>query len=198
MRTRRIISLWVLLLCFTCAWACAQDSPPRVEVFAEGGSSSLSNGAVGGYCNALGGCIQYGSFSNGGRLFTGARFRFTPHDAIEASYSYSPNPIPNPVYSDRFDLFSFNYVRYLAIRPGVQPFVTAGVGANRFSGLPNLVIPPGNFHFAGNFGGGTDLIVQRHVALRLELRDYVGGQPSYLPGTSHTIVPSAGIVFRFK
>ncbi len=197
MRTRQIISLFVLLLWFACPWVCAQDSPPRVEVFAEGGSSSLSNGAVTGYCQ-LGGCVQHGSFSNAGRFFTGARFRFTRHDAIEVSYSYSPNPLPSQVYSDRSDLFSFNYVRYLAIRPGVQPFVTAGVGANRFSGHPYDLIPPGNFHFAGNFGGGTDLIVQRHVALRLELRDYVGGQPSYLPGTSHTIVPTAGIVFRFK
>jgi hypothetical protein len=41
-------------------------------------------------------------------------------------------------------------------------------------------------------------VLQRHVALRLELRNYVSDQPLPLTGTSHNLVPSAGVVFRFK
>jgi hypothetical protein len=77
----------------------------------------------------------------------------------------------------------------------VQPFATIGLGADRFSGTSN---PPTSFNFIRNYGGGTDIVLQRHLALRLELRDYVGGQLNGFIGTSHNIVPSAGLVFRFK
>jgi opacity protein-like surface antigen len=156
------------------------------------------------------------SFSKTGRLFAGARLRFTRHDALEASYAYSPNrfsvqqgtvSVGSPY--NRVDLISFNYVRYLWANTPIQPFVTAGLGANRFSG-PQMasaaVYPPevwpfnsdNGYQFTWNYGGGADLVLQRHFALRLELRDYVTGQPSFITGTSHNIVPSAGIVFRFK
>jgi opacity protein-like surface antigen len=157
------------------------------------------------------------SFSKTARLFTGARLRFTRHDALEASYSYSPNhfslqPAGQPALSayNRVDLISFNYVRYLWAKTRVQPFVTAGVGVNRFSVPSNasavfygLVNADNGWQFAWNYGGGADLVLQRHFALRLELRDYVTGQPkpsfvTGMGGTNHNIVPSAGIVFRFK
>jgi opacity protein-like surface antigen len=146
----------------------------------------------------------------------GARFRFTPRNALEASYSFSPNQfsvqqgtgMAGPLY-DRVDLVSFNYVHYLWAKTRIQPFTTAGLGLNRFSG-PGLVVVSGllpgpypfntdnGYQFAWNFGGGTDIVLRRHFALRLELRDYVTGQPSFITGASHNIVPSAGIVFRFK
>jgi opacity protein-like surface antigen len=114
---------------------------------------------------------------------------------------------------NRVDLFSFNYIRYLWVKSRVQPFVTAGVGINRFSGPSNAsaviegyVSADNGWQFAWNYGGGADLVLQRHFALRLELRDYITGQPKSIStsgitgmgGTSHNIVPSAGIVFRFK
>jgi opacity protein-like surface antigen len=164
------------------------------------------------------------SFSKTARLFTGARLRFTRHDALEASYSYSPNHftvqqsgLPAASAYNRVDLISFNYVRYLWVKSRVQPFVTAGLGINRFSGpsgavpvavttLSGYVNADNGWQFAWNFGGGADLVLQRHFALRLELRDYITGQPkpnsisgiTGLAGTSHNIVPSAGIVIRFK
>jgi len=160
------------------------------------------------------------SFSKTARLAAGARLRFTRHDALEASYSYSPNHfslqaagLPAVSGYNRVDLISFNYVRYLWAKTRVQPFVTGGVGANRFSGPSNAsAVVSGYFtadngwQFAWNYGGGADLVLQRHFALRLELRDYITGQPkpssvsglTGLTGTSHNIVPSAGIVFRFK
>lgn len=203
MRIVRVTLLGVLLLSLASSMAWGQGTPPSVEVFAEGGGSFMSNGALGGYCNAdssFGGCTYYSrGFSYGARLFAGARFRFTSHDAIEASYAYSPNPFALPYAPNRLDVISFNYVRYLDIRTPFQPFATAGAGANRFGGSTASGLSSYNgFRFAGNYGAGADIILTRHVALRLELRDYVGGQPSFATGTSHDLVPSAGIVFRFK
>jgi opacity protein-like surface antigen len=203
------------------AWG--QGAPLNVEVFAEGGGSFLNNGTglISVVCPMV--CTPSGcppcpsgaatsSFSKSGRALAGARLRFTRHDALEASYSYSPNHFSlqeeagslSSAYN-RVDLISFNYVRYLWIKTRVQPFAAVGVGTNRFSGPASasavhlgLVGADNGWQFAWNYGAGADIVLQRHLALRLELRDYVTGQPSFITGTSHNIVPSAGIVFRFK
>ena len=220
MRVIRIIAPWVLLLFFTCSWAGAQDAPPRLEVFAEGGGSFLNNGAGGTLvwvscapmiCLPVPSSVA-SSFSKTGRVVAGGRLRLTRHDALEASYSYSPNHLSlqegtqslGSAYN-RVDLISFNYVRYLWTSTRVQPFATAGLGTNRFSGpssatavVSGLVSANNGYQFAWNYGAGADFVLQRRLALRLELRDYVTGQPSFLTGTSHNVVPSAGIVFRLK
>jgi opacity protein-like surface antigen len=145
-------------------------------------------------------------------VVAGARLRFTRHDALEASYSYSPNlfSLQNGTLSlgsayNRVDLISFNYVRYLWLRTRVQPFATGGLGTNHFSGpwsgsAAGLAVGKADngYQFAWNFGGGADLALKRRLALRLELRDYVTSQPSFITGTSHNVVPSLGIVFRLK
>jgi len=216
MRNIQVIAPWFLLLFFTYSCADAQDVPPRLEAFAEGGGSFLNNGT--GQAPIM--CITEfecpplatSSFSTTGRVVAGARLRFTRHDALEASYSFSPNHFSlqwargslGSAYN-RVDLISFNYVRYLWVRTRVQPFATLGLGTNRFSGPSSasavhlgLVSADNGWQFAWNYGGGADLVLQRHFALRLELRDYVTGQPSFITGTSHNIVPSVGIVFRLK
>ena len=232
MRNARIISLLILLLLLVFPWARAQDPPPRLEVFLEGGGSFLNGSSgqivvmcpaaacpIGVPCSCPSGALS-NTFSKTARAFAGGRYRFTRHDALEASYSYSPNhftmqPSGLSVVSayNRVDLFSFNYIRYLWVKSRVQPFVTAGLGINRFSGPSNAsaviegyVSADNGWQFAWNYGGGADLVLQRHFALRLELRDYITGQPKSIStsgitgmgGTSHNIVPSAGIVFRFK
>ena len=231
MRSVRIIPPLILFLFLAVPLACAQDPPPRLELFLEGGGSFLNGGSGQERvvcppcpnCNVT--CASSSvpvtsSFSKTARLFAGARLRFTRHDALEASYSYSPNhfslqPAGQPAVSayNRVDLISFNYVRYLWAKTRVQPFVTGGVGANRFSGpssasavVSGYFTADNGWQFAWNYGGGADLVLQRHLALRLELRDYITGQPkpssgsglTGLTGTSHNIVPSAGIVFRLK
>ncbi|MBZ5669775.1 MAG: hypothetical protein LAO04_08605 [Acidobacteriia bacterium] len=224
MRAIRIPVPWILPLLMISPWAGAQNRPPRFEVFAEGGGSILNGGSGIIPCPPVGSCTftdftagsaASSSFSFTGRLTAGAHFRFTPRNALEASYSFSPNQFSiqqgtltsGPLYK-RVDLVSFNYVRYLWAKTPIQPFTTAGLGLNRFSGptLGTVAVFPGTYpfntnngyQFVWNFGGGTDIVFHRHLALRLEFRDYLAGQPSFITGTSHNIVPSAGLVFRFK
>jgi opacity protein-like surface antigen len=194
-RIIRIAAYGILLVFCACSLAWSQGAPLSVEAFVEGGGSFIRNTEYP-YIS----CYQIASssscppparFSNAGRVFTGVRFR-TGHDAVEASYSYGDN---QEGLWNRLDLFSFNYVRYLRLKSKVQPFATIGLGTSRFSGPSN---PATSFKFVWNYGGGADIALRWRLALRLELRDYVGGQPMYFTGTSHNIVPSAGLVFRFK
>jgi hypothetical protein len=198
-RSIRITAPWILLLSCTCSLAWSQGAPLSVDAFAQGGGSFIRNTE---YKYLI--CQQNGTklgsqpcpspetFNYAGRLFFGGRFRIG-RNAFESSYSYSNNPAG--LYN-RQDLYSFNYVRYLPLKPKVQPFLTVGLGRSRFSltgGVPSRSYP---FKFDWNYGGGGDIALRWHLALRLELRDYVGGQPAMFTGLSHTIVPSAGLVFR--
>ena len=115
MRILRIIAPWLLLLLFTCSWAGAQDAPPRVEVFAQGGGSFLNNGA--------------------GRTLVGVQ---------------CPPMICLPVPSSVASSFS---------KTGRASAVVSG-----------LVSADNGWQFAWNYGGGADLALRRHLALRLELR----------------------------
>jgi len=197
MRIKRITLSCPLLLSFTCSMAAGQGTPLNVEIFGEAGISFIRNTSqayVNQICRDPPGCPPpVTTFSDAGRVFTGVRVG-TGHNAFEGSYSYSPN---QALGYNRLNLFSFNYVRYLWLRSTVQPFATIGLGANRFSGTSPYTASTG-FDFTWNYGGGTDIALGWHLALRLELRDYVGGQPGSFYGTSHNIVPSAGIVFRFR
>lgn len=194
----------ILVYVPTIPWTYAQNVPQGFDVFAEFGPSCLSgpvhSGASGeAKCEA-------------GRFFTGARLRLTKHDAVEGSYSYSPNVfsytpfIFGEAYSlsyqnKRLSSHSFNYVRYLATNPHVQPFVTGGVGSEHFQGrgvyASSAFMTYSVSQFAWNYGAGIDLIPRRYFALRLECRDYITTFPFYRTITLHNIVPSVGIVFRF-
>jgi hypothetical protein len=226
MRIIRIAAAWILVLFLTCASTGAQDASPRLEVFAAGGASFFNKGSgqasltcpvcTGPVCPLVV-CLPESvavtsSFSKTGRLFGGARLRFTRHDALEASYSYSPNQFSLRQGTqflgsgyNRVNLISFNYVRYLGLGTHVQSFATVGLGTNHFSGpssaplvVSGLLEANNGYQFAWNFGAGADLVLQRRLTLRLELRDYVTGLPSIIGGTSHNVVPSVGIVFRLK
>jgi len=211
MRPVQVITLSLLIMLIPGAWLFAQDSPFSGDLFVEGGGSFLNGGSgpVTFYCIPEIPCsTATSSFSKTGSLFTGLRVHFTRHDAFEVSYSYSPNlfSLRSGTYFfgswyNHNNLISFNYVRYLWARTPVQPFATVGVGANHFSN-PAAVSGVGSagngWQSAWNYGGGTDIVLQRHFALRLEVRDYRSGQPSLIEGTRNNLVPSAGIVFRFK
>ena len=220
MRSVQTIPSSMLVLLLALPWACAQNFPPSLELFLEGGTSFSNSGSgtetLTPPCPSPG-CAPLsvrmtGSFPETIRPTAGARYRFTRHSALEASYSYSlyhfvvqPGGQSALTGYNRADLASFNYVAYLAAKARVQPFLTIGLGTNRFSGPSNApavvngyVKADNGWQFDWNYGGGADLVFQRHLALRLELRDYITGQPRVITGTSHNVVPSLGVVFRFK
>jgi len=71
---------------------------------------------------------------------------------------------------------SYHFRRHAA-RRGVDPFVLGG-----FSLYGPTHKGGGTGEAGGNFGGGANLWLTKHAALRLELRDYVHGD-YFLPGT---------------
>jgi hypothetical protein len=95
-------------------------------------------------------------------------------------------------------------------RAPISPFVSFGAGWARYS-LTQNVVNKG----ALQYGGGLDVkTLFPHLDLRFEVRDFVTGNPGFLPsrivvgnqlftGTlegglhHHNVLPSAGIVFRF-
>ncbi len=84
--------------------------------------------------------------------------------------------------------FSYHF-RPNARRGGVDPFVLGGA-----SFLGPTQAGGGRGAPAGNFGGGANLWLVRHAALRFEFRDIVGGRPFW--GFSHYISFRAGMTFR--
>ena len=233
MGNRRISPSLIVILLSVFARAFAQVPAPSLELFLEGGTSFSNTGSATETlvspalaCPAPG-CAPLvvrttGYFPGTIRPTAGTRYRFTRSNALEASYSYSHYRFAvqqsgEPAFAgyNRADQISFNYVRYLSAKARVQPFLTAGLGINGFSAPKNApavvegyVNADNGWHLAGNFGGGADLVLERHFALRMELRDYITCQPPSAikgpvrivtgPGTSHNVVPSLGMVFRFK
>ncbi len=158
MRIIRIVALSIFLLFFTLARASAKDVPMGFDYFAEFGPSCL-DGKVHSGADGHAACET-------GRFFTGGRLRLTRHDAIEGSYSYSPDvfneAFPNLYFSARLRSYSSNYVRYLSTETLWQPFATVGVGAEHFQD--------------GGFTPSGAPVGQR-FPVRLELRSRVRPDP---------------------
>jgi hypothetical protein len=173
MRINKIIAPSIVLLFFAVPWACARDIPMGFDVFAEFGPSCLQGNVHSGASGQV--------KCEAGRFFTGARLRLTRHDAIEVSYSYSPNVFneayPLVYFNSRLSSDSFSYVRYLSTNSPLQPFVTGGVGWEHFQGgglNSSGVLVSGDSQFAWNWGAGIDVVLHRYFALRFEPH----GQPS--------------------
>ena len=186
---------------------------PRFELAAETGLSfltsasgpsqsvtvPLSNGQV---QNAV--LTTRSSFSKAGRVLAGVRFRMTEKNALEFTWSHSPNRyelagtlnppvatvVPDQV-TQSLQQGALNYVRYVPGSGRIQPFVTGGIGFSRFVGVDGNVS-----RFSGNFGAGLDVPIRRHIALRIQFRDFVSGQPCPVGGVTHNLAPTAGLVFK--
>lgn len=183
----------------------AQDRLSRLEWFIEGGGSFLNLGKQPGEVSIFstpGFLVSPDHFSSSALYFTGLRYHLTGKDALEVAYSVStqnhfavqPTTEGMPLGQSAFERFtwSFNYVRYLSDRRTLRPFVTAGLGAMESS---TAVTGWHRFNPSVNFGLGTDFRINEGLALRLEVRDYVGFLPAPLRGASHDLAPSAGLVF---
>jgi hypothetical protein len=191
------VALSLVVPLFAVPWACAQNIPTGFDVFAEAGPSCLEGDV---HSSATG-----EAKCEAGRFFAGARLRLTRHDAVEASYSWSPDifneAYPLLYFNDRLSSHSINYVRYLSTNPHLQPFATVGVGWESFQGggtNSSGVHVTGDSEFAYNYGVGIDVIPQRNIALRFEFRDYATSIPINHTSSLHNVVPSIGIVFRFN
>ncbi len=160
------------------------------------------------------------SFSTAASAGAGARLRFTRHDAIDASYLFSFNHLflrakaTNPTTGQpiaesgssftRLQLVSFNYVHYFFIRSRIQPYLTAGMGESHFKGPLSATAPSeglieggDRFQFTWNAGAGADILLRHHLVLRFDVRDYMVGQPLPIRGSALSIMPVAGVVYRF-
>ncbi len=196
------------------------DSPvtreafPRLELVAETGLSFLTSGSApsqsvtvplpnGQAQNAV--LTTRSSFSKTGRVLAGVRFRMTEKNALEFSWSYSPNRyelrgtvnppvatlVPGQV-TQWLNQGALSYVRYLPSPGRVQPFITVGIGLSWFAGIDTDVT-----RFSGNFGAGLDVPLHKRIALRFEFRDFVSAQPCPVRGVTHNLAPTAGLVFKF-
>lgn len=84
--------------------------------------------------------------------------------------------------------------------PKLEPFVTGGFS---FFYVPGTGLGHDN---GGNFGAGLNIWLSRHAALRLEIRDDIGGQdlsaefeggpPYYLRSSQHLVGFRIGVTFR--
>lgn len=197
----------------------AQSVSHRIEVFAEGGASFTNETtAIVGTVQILGPppsgdvTVTTASLRTTGRIFAGARFFLDSRDAIEASLSYSPSDLllrstcnPNcggtrtAVEPLRAFLLAANYVRVFRSAARIEPFLTLGAGLVAFDQVQTLRL--GHDPFATNLGGGFDLRLSRHWAVRAEYRDWIFEMPresqATATGLTHNSVPSAGIVYRF-
>jgi len=84
--------------------------------------------------------------------------------------------------------FSYHFRRH-ARRGGVDPFVLGGI-----SFVGPTMVGGGRGSPAGNFGGGANLWLAEHAALRFEFRDIVGAT-QFWP-YSHYISFRVGMTFR--
>ena len=74
-----------------------------------------------------------------------------------------------------------------------EPFVTGGY---TFFYVSGITLPHDN---GGNFGGGINIWLKGHAALRLELRDNIGGRnvsPEFEPSGTTYLLPQHLVTFR--
>ncbi|MGH9788784.1 MAG: outer membrane beta-barrel protein [Candidatus Acidiferrales bacterium] len=202
----------------------AQEESSRIELFAQGGGSFHSRATRSNVFilpsppfppDNLVRLDTRHSHGTSGRLFVGMRFYPTPRNGVEASYALSLSRlqstitatlIPSPPGFPELRAFgsepmtthtvSFNYVRVLPGGKRFSPFVTGGLGLVRY--VVSFPTDESN-RLAGNFGGGVDIRLNRRVAVRAEVRDYITERPDFSGFTTmmHIVAPTAGVVLKF-
>ncbi|MGH9732149.1 MAG: hypothetical protein ACRD4A_10640, partial [Candidatus Acidiferrales bacterium] len=123
-RSLRCFAIMLVVVPLTAQFAHAQEADKRFELFAEAGAS-FSNKHTQDFFIFPGNIAQPASNTSSllttGRFFGGIRFWFDRHEALEASYSYSPSDLvfrdtctPNCIDSSttgtvRANFFAVNY-----------------------------------------------------------------------------------------
>lgn len=203
-RTSVLTVLSLLLLFSSAAFAQENSAWSRGEVSVQGTGFFTKDSSGNG--------ISQHSTDTGG-LLVGYRYHFDRWLAAEANYGYDRNTQQNFTAGGPFNVQANVHQATAAVVvtiPGsyrFNPYVLAGAGALVFDPTNN----PGQ-SVAGAltqakaafvYGGGVDITLVKHVALRAEYRGFVYDRPDFQLAalnssvTTHTAEPSAGLVFRF-
>jgi opacity protein-like surface antigen len=146
--------------------------------------------------------------TSSGGLMAGYRYNLKKWIAVEGDYDYfrndqefraggGTNVIPMNVYAA-----TGAAVVKLPVFKTLSPFVLAGGGALFFDPRGGSVSKE-QTRGAFVYGGGVDMPLQKHIALRAEYRGFVYKIPDFdmaslnVDKYTHSAVPSAGLVFTF-
>ncbi len=145
------------------------------------------------------------TLQDSGRLFAGADFWFTQHDAIQASYAYnsadmteSTKPLDPPIgggwglFIERAHTLSFDYMHSFPAGSRWQILLMAGIGK-----IWRTSHEPGSF--VGNLGAGAEFSLTRHWGIRAEYRDFMMPYPTagFVGGMANNHAPTIGLVYHF-
>jgi hypothetical protein len=183
----------------------------RFDLFLEGGGSFMTpktTSQITGYSTSLFGptvARETVTLQNSGRLFAGADFWFTQHDAIQASYAYnsadmteSTENLDPPVpggwvgFIERAHTLSFDYMHSFQAGSRWQVLVMAGIGR-----IWRTPLAPGSF--VSNLGAGAEFSLTRHWGIRAEYRDFMMPYPTagFVGGMANNHAPTIGLVYHF-
>ena len=99
----------------------------------------------------------------------------------------------NPLQENMFSVNLFYHLGGSRGKRRFAPFVTGG--STRFW-IPNITLGPAN---GGNFGCGMNLWVVKHMGVRLEVRNTIGGRSISIifePGGNYYTAPNNVVSFR--
>lgn len=207
MSTKRVAVLSVLsaLLLFSSAAFAQEEAAWKHGEIAVQGTGSFTKDSNGN------GISQHATDTGG--FIVGYRYHFNRWLAAEANYGYDRNTQQNLTSGGAFNVQANVHQATAAAvvtLPGtyrLNPYVLAGAGALVFDPTNNAgqsvtgALRQAKAAFV--YGGGVDLTLVKHVALRAEYRGFVYNRPDFQLGalnsnvTAHTAQPSAGLVFRF-
>ncbi|MEJ2378430.1 MAG: hypothetical protein P8Y71_24610, partial [Pseudolabrys sp.] len=192
--------------------------PSRVEVYGELGASFFTGASASTQAPVIGlrtsvNAVLQNSYSKAGRFAAGFRIYLSSRNALQFGYSQAPNRFEQQLSTTetaRFTVLSVqatqfikdltaDYVRYLTGPRAVKPFVAAGGGMALFPSFYSHDIRKFSFHFAA----GVDIPLEKQLALRLEMNDFLSPQPSVTPispihSWTNNLAPMAGLVLRFR
>ena len=182
------------------AAAVAQESRSEISVQGTGFYTKDSTGQA----------IRQHATDTGG-LLVGYRYNLNRWLAAETNYGFVRNTqqysVPLGFAGIQTDVHQFTGEFVLKVpspvRFKINPYLLAGGAALLFSPTGNS--PLGDTQAKGAFvyGGGADFPLSRHFSLRGEYRGLVYKSPDFglsslnTDAVTHTVQPSAGIVFRF-
>ena len=190
---RTVVVLGLLLAFGSFVWA--QEAKNEVTIQGEGFSTKDSTGK---------GVENNPTYSGG--FLAGYRYNLNHRFALEGDYDYFRNsqdyPKSDTKIKTNVSAITGAAVVKLPEFKKVRPFALAGGGGIIFNPHDAKSIET-QARGAFVYGGGADVPITKHVALRAEYRGLVYKAPDFDRGDlktdkfTHSAVPSAGLVFTF-